>query len=128
MNFILCNWVYDQADPELREEMRGSDWKNNKDWTMFVMWMTIEQYVFMGSIISGVFFMILRSLKKHMIEMNEKEDLISENTDFLFANRIVIENNEAYFSVLFTSLVLMQDENYLYNDEIKLCNKLFLIG
>ena len=66
--------------------------------------------------------MVLRSLKKHMIEMNEEEDFVSENTDFLQANRIVIENNEAYFSVLFTSLALMQYDNYLYNDEIKLCN------
>ena len=118
MNFILCNWVYDQADQELLEQMRGEDWANQKDWQRFTMWLTTEQYVFLGSIASGILYMVIRSFFKCEPEMLEDEDNFNEKTDHLQAYHIVIEMNEAFFSVLFTSILLTYTPGFEINDEI----------
>ena len=82
------------------------------------MWLTTEQYVFLGSIASGILYMVIRSFFKCEPEMLEDEDNFNEKTDHLQAYHIVIEMNEAFFSVLFTSILLGYTPGFEINDEI----------
>ena len=95
---------------------------------MFLLWLTTEQFVFLGSIASGILYMTLRSCTKQVHEMYEELDHFSEKTDHLQANHISIEMNESYFTVLFTSYVLLQDPEYELRGNIKLCVYVFFAG
>ena len=128
INFVLGNWVFDQTDPDQLETKRGADWQNDKAWQVFTMWLRIEQYVFMGTIASGVSYMLLRSFFKCQIEIKEAADTASETTDHLEANRIVLEINDSNLTPLFTSLLLVNDSHYQPSSEISLCVDMFFLG
>ena len=92
------------------------------------MWLRIEQYVFMGTIASGIAYMLLRSFFKCQVDIKEVADTASELTDHLEANRIVLEINDSNLTPLFTSILLVNDSAYKPNSDINLCVDLFFLG
>ena len=93
-----------------------------------MMWLRIEQYVFMGTIASGIAYMLLRSFFKCQVDIKEEADTASELTDHLEANRIVLEINDSNLTPLFTSILLVNDSAYKPNSDINLCVDLFFLG
>ena len=90
--------------------------------------MSVEQFMFMGSVASGVFFMFMRSLYKCQVQISEKTDTALETTDHLQSYHIVLELNDSNLTPLFASIMLLYDEKYSPNKDIKWCVDLFFLG
>ena len=76
------------------------------------MWLHVEEYVFMGSVASGIIFMFIRSFEKCQIQISEKTDTALETTDHLESNHIVLELNDSNLTPFFASICLLNDKNY----------------
>ena len=128
MNFVLGRWVYDQSDTEVLNAQRGENWESDYHWQTFEMWMRVEQFMFMGPVASGVFFMFVRSFYKCQVQISEQTDTALETTDHLESNHIVLELNDSNLTPLFASVMLLNDQKYSPNQDIEWCVNLFFIG
>ena len=82
----------------------------------------------MGSVMSGVIFMFMRSFLKCQIQISEEKDIASQTTDHLESNHIVLELNDSNLTPLFASICLLNDNNYQPSADIELCMDLFFVG
>ena len=69
-------------------------------------------YMFIGTIVSGMCFMFIRSFVKTSVQIKETHDVASETTDHLEANRIILEINDSNFTPLFAAILLVTDPDY----------------
>ena len=76
------------------------------------MWLHVEMFVFMGAIISGFIFMLIRSNYKCKIQITEPNDVCCENTDHLESYRVILELNDSNLTPLLTSIFLIKDQIY----------------
>ena len=118
MNFVLGDWVYSQEDPESLDSIRGDNWNEQQEWVTFMMWLSIETYVFLGSLVSGVIYMFVRAFIPQAHILGLADDVFTEKTDHLEANNIAMEMFEAYFVPLFASLILVNSDAYQTTDDI----------
>ena len=65
INFLLGDYIFDQTDSEILTARRGVGWKENITWHKFNVWLHLEMYMFVGTIVSGVCFMFIRSFVKN---------------------------------------------------------------
>ena len=76
------------------------------------MWLHVEMFVFMGAIISGFIFMLIRSNYKCKIQITEPNDVCCENTDHLESYRVILELNDSNLTPLLASIFLVKDQVY----------------
>ena len=106
MNYILSSWIFDQTDTDTLEQRRGAGWEDTQGWIRFDMWISIELFTFIGSIVSCIFYLFVRSFFKSHVQISGEADGFSDSSDHIQANYYLIEINEAYLSVLLTSILL----------------------
>ena len=76
------------------------------------MWLHCEMFVFMGAILSGIIFMVIRSNFKCQVQISEPNDVCCENTDHLESYRVILELNDSNLTPLLASLFLVKDDVY----------------
>ena len=88
------------------------------DWIAFQIWLRIETYVFVGSILAGIVYMSVRAFVPNAMDMGDEESCFSERTDHLEANYLAVEMFQAYFSPLVAFILVSYDLSWNVTSDV----------